>query len=137
MTKMPKLLIVEDDEWIIKIFNKVLSQHFDISIAQTIHEFYFFLKDNIYDVFLIDLSLRADKNGLDLIEELRKNEAYLKTPIVVVTANVLRRDRDNSFKAGATKFIAKPVENHILLQEFLELFPDGAKSNNQNDPPIL
>lgn len=126
MTSTPKLLIVEDDEWIIKIFNKVLSQRFDINIAQTIPEFYSCIKENVYDVFLIDLSLRADKNGLELIEELRQNENYLKTPIVVVTANVLRRDRDNSFKAGATKFIAKPVENHILLQEFLDLFPDLA-----------
>lgn len=124
MSKMPKLLIVEDDEWINKIFDKVLSQKFEINIARTIHEFYSCIKDNIYDVFLIDLSLRADKNGLDLIEELRQNENYVTTPIVVVTANVLRRDRDNSFKAGATKFIAKPVENHILLKEFLELFPN-------------
>ena len=121
---MPKLLIVEDDEWIIKIFSKVLSQNFQISIAQTIHEFYSCIKDNIYDVFLIDLSLRADKNGLELIEELRRNETYLHTPIVVVTANVLRKDRENSLKAGATKFIAKPVENRVLLQEFLELFPN-------------
>jgi len=124
MTNMPKLLIVEDDEWILKIFSKVLSRNFEVNIAQTIHEFYSCIKDNIYDVFLIDLSLRADKNGLDLIEELRQNENYLHTPIVVVTANVLRKDRENSLKAGATKFIAKPVENSILLQEFLELFPN-------------
>jgi CheY-like chemotaxis protein len=124
MTNMPKLLIVEDDEWIVKIFSKVLSKNFEISIAQTIQEFYSCMKDNIYDVFLIDLALRADKNGLELIEELRQNENYLHTPIVVVTANVLRRDREDSFKVGATKFIAKPVENSVLLQEFLELFPN-------------
>ena len=72
MSKMPKLIIVEDDEWIIKIFNKVLSQNFEINVAQTIHEFYSCMKDNIYDVFLIDLALRAHKNGLELIEELRQ-----------------------------------------------------------------
>ena len=124
MSKMPKLLIVEDDEWIVKIFSKVLSPKFEITIAQTIHEFYSSIKDSIYDVFLIDLSLRADKNGLELIQELRQSETYLHTPIVVVTANVLRKDRENSLKAGATKFIAKPVENSILLQEFSELFPE-------------
>lgn len=124
MTGMPKLLIVEDDEWILKIFSKVLSQNFEINIAQTIHEFYTCIKDNIYDVFLVDLSLRGDKNGLQLIEELRQMENYLRTPIVVVTANALRKDRENSMKAGATKFITKPVENSVLLQEFLELFPN-------------
>jgi two-component system sensor histidine kinase BarA len=75
-------------------------------------------------VFLVDLSLRGDKNGLQLIEELRQIEHYQKTPIVVVTANALRKDRENSMKAGATKFITKPVENSVLLQEFLGLFPD-------------
>lgn len=124
MTGMPKLLIVEDDEWILKIFSKVLSQNFEINIAQTIHEFYTCIKDNVYDAFLIDLSLRGDKNGLQLIEELRQMENYLRTPIVVVTANALRKDRENSMKAGATKFITKPVENSVLLQEFLELFPN-------------
>lgn len=124
MTEIPKLLIVEDDEWILKIFSKVLSQNFEINIAQTIHEFYTCIKDNVYDVFLIDLSLRGDKNGLQLIEELRQTENYIRTPIVVVTANALRKDRENSMKAGATKFITKPVENSVLLQEFLELFPN-------------
>ena len=124
MTNMPKLLIVEDDEWILKIFSKVLSRNFEVNIAQTIDEFYSCIKNNVYDVFLIDLSLREDKNGLQLIEELRQMKDYLRTPIVVVTANALRKDRENSLKAGATKFIAKPVENSVLLQEFLELFPN-------------
>lgn len=124
---MPKLLIVEDDEWIIKIFSKVLSQNFEINIAQTIRDFYASIKSNVYDVFLIDLSLRGDKNGLQLIEELRQTKEYLKTPIVVVTANALRRDKENSLKAGATKFITKPVENSVLLEEFLELFPNPAE----------
>lgn len=124
MTSKPKLLIVEDDEWIVKIFSKVLSRNFEINIAQTIHEYYTCIKNNVYDVFLVDLSLRGDKNGLQLIEELRQTKEYLLTPIVVVTANALRRDKENSLKAGATKFITKPVENSVLLQEFLGLFPN-------------
>jgi two-component system, chemotaxis family, sensor kinase CheA len=124
MNNKPKLLIVEDDEWILDIFTKVLAKNFEINTAQTIHAFYSSIKNNTYDGFLVDLSLRGDKNGLQLIEELRKMENYLETPIVVVTANALRKDRDNSLKAGATKFITKPVENKVLLQEFVDLFPN-------------
>jgi CheY-like chemotaxis protein len=123
MTTKPKLLIVEDDDWIIQIFSKVLSGDFQVEIAQTIPNFYSALEKNVFDVFLVDLSLRSEKNGLVLIEELRRMENYRKTPIVVVTANALRKDRESAFKAGATKFITKPVENNILLQEFLSLFP--------------
>lgn len=123
MTTKPKLLIVEDDDWIIQIFSKVLSGDFQVEIAQTVPNFYSALGKNVFDVFLVDLSLRSEKNGLVLIEELRRMENYKKTPIVVVTANALRKDRESAFKAGATKFITKPVENNILLQEFLSLFP--------------
>lgn len=124
MDNKPKLLIVEDDEWILNIFSKVLEKNFEINLAPTIHAFYSSIKNNTYDGFLVDLSLRGEKNGLQLIEELRQMENYLKTPIVVVTANALRKDRDNSLKAGATKFITKPVDNNVLLQEVLDLFPN-------------
>ncbi|MCX6169537.1 MAG: response regulator [Ignavibacteriales bacterium] len=124
MAKKPKLLIVEDDEWILKIFSKVFEKKFEINLAQTIRAFYSLIENNAYDGFIIDLSLRGEKNGLQLIEELRQMENYLKTPIVVVTANALRKDRENSLKAGATKYITKPVDNKILLQEVLDLYPN-------------
>ena len=124
MKSKPKLLIVEDDEWILKIFSKVFEKKFEINLAQTIQAFYSLIENNTYDGFLIDLSLRGEKNGLQLIEELRQMENYLKTPIVVVTANALRKDRENSLKAGATKFITKPVDNNVLLQEVLDLYPN-------------
>ncbi|MFA7227430.1 MAG: response regulator [Melioribacteraceae bacterium] len=124
MAAKPKLLIIEDDDWIIQIFSKVLTNHFLVDIAQTVPQFYSSIEKNVYDVFLIDLSLRSEKNGLVLIEELRQMESYKTTPIVVVTANALRKDRENAFKAGATKFITKPVENSVLLHEFLDLFKE-------------
>lgn len=125
MDSKPKLLIIEDDEWILKIFSKVLEKNFEINVAQTIQAFYFSIKSNTYDGFIVDLSLRGEKNGLQLIEELRQMENYFKVPIVVVTANALKRDRDNSLKAGATKFITKPVDNNVLLQELMDLFPNA------------
>ncbi|PKL84304.1 MAG: hypothetical protein CVV24_00400 [Ignavibacteriae bacterium HGW-Ignavibacteriae-3] len=126
MKTKPRLLIIEDDEWIIQIFGKVLANNFQIDIAQTIAKFYSLLEKNVYDGFLVDLSLRSEKNGLMLMEELRQMEAYKHAPIVVVTANALRKDREGAFNAGATKFITKPVENSVLLREFLELFPESA-----------
>ena len=119
----PKLLIVEDDEWILKIFSKVFEKNFEINLAPTIQAFYSSIENKIFDGFIVDLSLRGEKNGVQLIEELRQMDKYFKTPIVVVTANALRKDRESCLKAGATKFITKPVDNNVLLQEVLELYP--------------
>ncbi|MEW6702946.1 MAG: response regulator, partial [Bacteroidota bacterium] len=69
--------------------------------------------------FLIDLSLRGDKDGIYLIKELRRTEKYANTPIVVVTANALKRDEETAINAGATTFIRKPVENERLTAEFV------------------
>lgn len=126
MKTKPRLLIIEDDEWIIQIFGKVLEHNFQVEIAQTVAQFYSSLEKNTFDGFLVDLSLRSEKNGLMLLEELRQMDAYKNTPIVVVTANALRKDRESALNAGATKFITKPVENSVLLREFLELFPEAA-----------
>lgn len=64
-----------------------------------------------YDVLLVDLQMpRMD--GLSLIREIRGQErsGARRMPVVVVTANVTARDREQSFAAGADGFVTKPLE---------------------------
>lgn len=118
MSDKPKLLIIEDDDLILEIFGKVLARHFDVHTAKTVEEYYSYLSENSYSAFLVDLSLRGEKDGIYLIKELRQTEKYANTPIVVVTANALKRDEETAINAGATTFIRKPVENERLTAEF-------------------
>jgi CheY-like chemotaxis protein len=80
-------------------------------------DFYAALKANKFDIFLIDILLVGTKDGIQLIKELRQMEEYKSVPIIVVTANVFKKDEENAMNAGATKFIRKPFNNKSLIVE--------------------
>lgn len=121
MNIKPKLLIVEDDELNRLVYQGVLSKVFDLIICKNDEDFINELKkENTFHAFLIDLSLKGNKDGIQLIKELREFEKYKTIPVVVVTAHAYKRDEEIAFAVGATKFLRKPVDNKKLLNEFME-----------------
>lgn len=122
MTKDAKLLIVEDDELNQKLYKAVLSKEFDTTICGNDVQFYDTLSKNKFDIFLIDLALGKGEDGISLIKKLRQMDEYKSTPIIVVTAYAFKKDEDTAMAAGATKFIRKPVDNKVLVDEFKKFF---------------
>ncbi len=122
MQKKKKLVVVEDDELNQLAYSGVLSKFYDVIICGSDKEFYLALTNNSYDLFIINLALNCEKDGLDLIKELRLMKEYKKTPIIVVTAYAFKRDEINSLAAGANKFITKPFSNKTLLEEIENMF---------------
>lgn len=114
------ILIVEDDELTLKFLSKYLSRYFNVTLAQTPDIFYEVIKTNKFDLILMDISLRNKIDGLQLTKELRNLDEYKNCPIVVLTANVLKRDEKAAFEAGVTKFLRKPIDNQVLLDELLD-----------------
>lgn len=112
-----KLLIVEDDKLNQLAYKGFLSKNYEIKICGDVQEFESSLTEDTYDLFIIDLALNCEKNGIDLIKELREMDKYKGTPIIVVTAYAFREDRKLSMEAGADKFIIKPFDNKSLLEE--------------------
>ncbi|MFA7421456.1 MAG: response regulator [Melioribacteraceae bacterium] len=112
-----KLLIVEDDKLNQLAYKGFLSKNYDIKICGDVQEFDSALTNDTYDLFIIDLALNCEKNGIDLIKELREMDKYWETPIIVVTAYAFREDRKLSMEAGADKFIIKPFDKNSLLDE--------------------
>jgi len=112
-----RLLIVEDDELNQRIYKAILSKDYEIIICGDDEEFYTALRENDYDLFIIDLALSCDKNGTDLIRELRKIEKYKDIPIIVVSAFVSLKDQKIAMASGSTKFISKPFDKEALLTE--------------------
>ncbi|MCX6168454.1 MAG: response regulator [Ignavibacteriales bacterium] len=117
-----KLLIVEDDKLNQLAYRGVLSKHYDVKICGDDKEFYSALSEDTYELFIIDLALNCEKNGIDLIKELRQMDKYKGTPIIVVTAYAFTKDRKLSLEAGADKFIVKPFDNKNLLGEIQKYF---------------
>ena len=67
----------------------------------------------------MDISLRGEKDGLQLTKELRSQEKYKNIPIVGLSAHAFQRDRDNAYQAGIDIFITKPAQGNFLLENLL------------------
>ncbi len=71
-------------------------------------------RENKYDLILMDLQM-PEKDGITATKEILAMHENSRPKIVAVTANVLQEDRDRCFEAGMDDFMAKPINNNILL----------------------
>lgn len=63
----------------------------------------------------MDISLKGNKSGLELIREIKDLPEKRDTPIICLTAHAFAADRTKAMDAGADIFLAKPVMNEILV----------------------
>ncbi|MEW5843971.1 MAG: response regulator [Bacteroidota bacterium] len=118
MNSKPNLLIVEDDDLLLKVYRSVFAKDFNLTMCQNDIEFDAAIEKDKYQIFLIDISLVGTKDGIQLIKELRQIDDYKTIPIMVVTANAFKRDEEITMAAGATKYYRKPIDYKILLTDF-------------------
>jgi two-component system cell cycle response regulator DivK len=64
-------------------------------------------------LILMDINM-PDVDGYTLTARLRDNQALNGTPIIALTANVMRGDRERSLDAGCDGYIQKPIDIDLL-----------------------
>ncbi len=81
-----RILIVDDEKAILMAFKKLLSSgNVDVDTAETIDETENLLKENIYNVAMVDLRLTGvtGEEGLVIIKYIK--EFYPRTEVILVT----------------------------------------------------
>jgi two-component system, cell cycle response regulator DivK len=68
------------------------------------------------NLILMDINM-PDMDGYTLTAKIRSIEKFSKIPIVAVTANVMRGDREKSLEAGCDGYIQKPIDIDTLSQQ--------------------
>ncbi len=124
----PRLLIAEDDLENQKFLQLFLNKYFTVDICDSSLTFYELLDKEKFDIILMDISIKGEKNGLQLTRELRKNPDYSAIPIVCYTAHALNRDRINALEAGCNVYLSKPSDIHTLLNALFDLLSAKGKS---------
>lgn len=104
-----KIMIVEDNELNMKLFNDLLEAHGYQTV--TLREGSKALetaKAEKPDLILMDIQL-PEISGLDLTRSLKQEEDLKNIPIIAVTAFAMKGDEDKIRESGCEGYISKPI----------------------------
>lgn len=106
------ILIVDDDEDLAMIASDMLIDYgYETAYAKDGDEAYELLKDNAYDLILLDINLPFE-TGFEVCEELRKVSTV---PVIFASARTSEDDRITGFEAGGDDYLPKPYSLKELL----------------------
>ena len=134
-----KALVVEDNPVNAKMLVKML-QNLGIKsdIAKDGKEGVQKYKDNSYDVVFMDIQMPV-MNGVDAtkaIIQYEKENQLPHTPIIAVTTNALKGDRERYLSAGMDEYIAKPIDSNkfiTALKQFYSTTQESDTKTNKKD----
>jgi two-component system, cell cycle response regulator DivK len=108
--KMPKILLVEDNEVNSDMLSRRLqSKGYNVVIAQDGEQGYALAQSEMPDLILMDISLPV-MSGWEVTRLLKASEATRHIPIVALTAHALVTDRAKAFESGCDGYDTKPVD---------------------------
>jgi CheY-like chemotaxis protein len=111
-----KVLVVDDDvRNIFALAGALEQQHMAVVTAENGREAIERLKQNPdTDAVLMDIMM-PELDGYDTMQVIRGMEPYRKLPIIAITARAMQGDREKCIEAGASDYIAKPIDIDQLL----------------------
>jgi CheY-like chemotaxis protein/signal transduction histidine kinase len=111
-----KVLLVDDDVRNIFAMTSVLERHkMDVLPAETGMEALEQLEKNPQvDAVLMDIML-PEMDGYETTRRIRQMPQFKALPIIALTAKAMKGDREKCLEAGASDYIAKPIDTEQLL----------------------
>lgn len=109
---MNRILLIEDDTFLAaEIADFLHENNYHITIAHNGKEAFKFMKENNYELCLLDIGL-PDCSGFELCKKIR---SHFFNPIIMLTAYDNEEDIIQGLECGADDYITKPCSLRILL----------------------
>jgi CheY-like chemotaxis protein len=110
------VLLVDDDARNIFALSSVLERRgMNVLTATTGREAIALLETSTdVAIVLMDIMM-PEMDGYETMGVIRKNAALRRLPIIALTAKAMKGDREKCLEAGASDYLAKPVNTEQLL----------------------
>ena len=111
-----KVLIVDDDVRNIFALTSLLEQHqMQVLYTENGTDGIEMLQNTPdVDIVLMDVMM-PEMDGYETMRSIRKTAKFKSLPIIALTAKAMKGDREKCIEAGASDYIAKPVDTEQLL----------------------
>ena len=70
------------------------------------------------DLILVDINM-PEVDGLSMTRQLKADQVFRSTPVIAITANVMRGDRERTLAAGCDGYIQKPIDVDQLPRQIV------------------
>ena len=94
----------------------LLSEDYKLIEATNAAEALQVLENTKPDLILMDINM-PDMDGYTLTAKIKAKPGFAKVPILALTANVMRGDKERTLEAGCDGYIQKPLDIDQLLKE--------------------
>lgn len=125
-------ILVAEDNRINQLYIIELLKHFGCTsdVAMNGEEALMALERQTYDLVLMDCQM-PDMDGYSATREIRKREASgefsCRIPIIALTANALKGDRERCLEVGMDEYLSKPLEPPLLHAAIVKLLNDSSR----------
>ncbi len=126
MKTKPKILLVDDNPRNLLALRTILKGR-DVELREALNGFdaLSMCLEEEFALILLDVQM-PEMDGFEVCEQLRADPRTANTPVIFLTAAYKELgDKVRGYVAGATDYLAKPIEDHILkakVQVFLKLY---------------
>jgi two-component system chemotaxis response regulator CheY len=110
-------LVVDDSPTMRSLVREAFESEWDCEIDECENGFEALktLPGKQFDLIVVDINM-PQINGLELLQFVRSNELHKQTPVIIVTTENAKVDREKGIALGANDYIVKPFD----VDDFVE-----------------
>ena len=121
-----KVMIVEDNELNMKLFDDLLGAHgYDTIKTRDGTKVLELARQHSPDLIVMDIQL-PEVSGLDVTKWLKSDAELKKIPVIAVTAFAMKGDEEKIRQGGCEDYVSKPIsiiDFMKVVQKYLEKQP--------------
>ena len=111
-----KILIVEDNELNMKLFNDLLEAHgYTTVTTRDGTKAVDMAEQEMPDLILMDIQL-PEVSGFDITRQIKAKDELSHIPIIAVTAFAMKGDEDKIRECGCNGYISKPISIATFIE---------------------
>ena len=115
-TKGTVLYIEDNPDNRLLVKRVLLSEDYVLLEAENAHIALNILQGTRPDLILMDINM-PDMDGYSLTAQIKSMPGFERVPILALTANVMRGDKEKTLEAGCDGYIQKPIDIDQLTRE--------------------